>query len=183
MTGRSSKQMAEIPDLDIVPEGKGAAQEFLNALRSALRFISYRPRSTREVERKLSLRFGDEIIRKVTYWLLENKYLDDKRFAAQWKDYRDRLRPRSLRFIRRELKVLGVSEDILNDLLVDSDEGESAYNAVIRLARKKRDRGMDTDGISKVIYPYLRRRGFNESVIRGTTARIASELFSQRLDR
>ena len=178
MMGKSSKQNAEIPDLDIVPEAEDRTEEFQNALRSALRFISYRPRSTREVERKLSLRFGAEVIGKVTYWLFENKYLDDKRFAAQWKDYRDRLRPKSLRLIRRELSALGVGEDILDDLLVDDDEEENAYNAVIRLARRKQDTAMNTNGISKVIYPYLKRRGFNDSVIRATTSRIASELFS-----
>ena len=178
MAGRSSKQSAEITDLDIVLEAEDGAQEFQNALGAALRFISYRPRSTREVERKLSLKFGTEVIDRVTYWLSENKYLDDKRFAAQWKDYRDRLRPRSLRFIRMELRVLGVAEDILDDVLVDGDEEENAYNAVIRLARRKQDSGIDPAGIRKVIYPYLRRRGFNDSVIRTTTSRIAAELFS-----
>ena len=178
MTGKSSKKRAEIPDLEVIPEAGDTSQEFQDALRAALRFISYRPRSTREVERKLALRFGAEVIGKVTHWLFENKYLDDKRFAAQWKDYRDRLRPKSLRFIRRELRALGVGEDILDELLVDGDEEENAYNAVIRLARRKQDTAMNTNGISKVIYPYLRRRGFNDSVIRATTSRIASELFS-----
>ena len=87
------------------------------------------------------------------------------------------MRPRSFRMIYRELRMLGVSEDILNDLLVDGDEEESAYNAAIRMARKKRDSGMDVSGISRIIYPFLRRRGFDASVIHSTTCRIASELF------
>ena len=178
MARKSSKQGADITDLDIIPESEDTAQEFQNALRSALKFISYRPRSTREVERKLSLKFGPGAIGKVTYWLVENKYLDDTRFAAQWKDYRDRLRPRGVRLIRRELEMLGIAEDILEDVLVDCDEEENAYNAVIRLARRKRDAGIESEGISKVIYPYLRRRGFNDSVIRSTTVRIVGELFS-----
>jgi SOS response regulatory protein OraA/RecX len=73
--------------------------------------------------------------------------------------------------------MLGVSEDILNDLLVDGDEEESAYNAAIRMAQKKRDSGMDASEISRIIYPFLRRRGFDASVIHSTTGRIASELF------
>ena len=178
MTRRLLKQSAEvIKDPVIIPESGDTTQEFQKALKSALRFISYRPRSTREVDQKLSLKFGTEVIERVTYWLLENKYLDDKRFAIQWKDYRDRLRPRSLSIIRRELRILGVAEDILEDLLVDGDEEENAYNAVMRLARRKRDASMDASGIGEVIYPYLRRRGFNDSVIRSTTGRILSELF------
>jgi len=178
MASKSSKQGADITDLDIIPESEDTAQEFQKALRSALRLISYRPRSTREVERKLALKFGPGAIGKVTHWLVENKYLDDRRFAAQWKDYRDRLRPRGVRLIRRELEMLGIAEDILEDVLVDGDEEENAYNAVIRLARRKRDAGIESEGISKVIYPYLRRRGFNDSVIRSTTGRIVFELFS-----
>ena len=77
MTGKASKQSAEIPDLEVIPEAGDTSQEFQDALRVALRFISYRPRSTREVERKLALRFGAEVIEKVTHWLFENKYLDD----------------------------------------------------------------------------------------------------------
>ena len=181
MTGKSSKQSAEITDLDIVLEAEDAAQEFRNALGSALRFISYRPRSTREVDRKLSLSFGPEVIGKVTCWLRENKYLDDRQFAAQWKDYRERLRPRSLKMIHRELRRLGVSEDILDDLddlTVDGEEAQNAYNSVIRVARRKQSAGMDLDSMIRVIYPYLRRRGFDDSVIRLTSGRIASELFS-----
>ena len=177
MTRRSLKPSADILDLNIVPGSDVSDLEVQKALTAALKFISYRPRSTVEVDRKLSLKFEPEVIDKVRHWLLKNKYLDDRRFAVQWKDYRDRLRPRSFRMIYRELRMLGVAEDILNDLLVDGDEEESAYNAAIRMARKKRDSGMYVSGISRIIYPFLRRRGFDTSVIHSTTCRIASELF------
>ena len=178
MTRLESRQNVDVPDRGGVSESDDMDREFQNALGAALGFISYRPRSTREVDRKLSLKFSPEVIGRVTDWLLENKYLDDKRFAVQWKDYRDRLRPRSLRMIQRELSMMGVSEDIVNDLVNDVDEEENAYNAVIRFAYRKCHSGIDVDGVSRAIYPYLKRRGFDGSIIRSTMDRIAAELFS-----
>ena len=178
MTRRSLKPSADILDLNIVPGSDVSDLEVQKALRAALKFISFRPRSTVEVDRKLSLKFEPEVIDKVRHWLLKNKYLDDRRFAVQWKDYRDRLRPRSLRMIQWELSMMGVSEDIVNDLVNDVDEEENAYNAVIRFAYRKCHSGIDVDGVSRAIYPYLKRRGFDGSIIRSTMDRIAAELFS-----
>ena len=151
---------------------------FEEGLRVALRFISYRSRSEREVQRRLSGRFGFEVIDEVTKWLIDNRYLDDRQFAIQWKDYRERLNPKGLNLIKRELKRLGISEEIIDNVLLKTDEETNAYNAAIRFARKKLQENMDCNGLTRLIQPYLKRRGFENGAIREAICRICSELFA-----
>ena len=151
---------------------------FEEGLRVALRFISYRSRSEREVQRRLSGRFSFEVIDEVTKWLIDNKYLDDEQFAIQWKDYRERLNPKGLIFIKRELRMFGISEEIIDNVLLKTDEENNAYNAAIRFARKKLQEDGDCSGLTRLIQPYLKRRGFESEVIRAAIVRICSELFA-----
>ena len=151
---------------------------FEEGLRVALRFISYRSRSAREVQRRLSGRFSFDVIDEVTKWLIDNRYLDDRQFAIQWKDYRERLNPKGLNLIKRELRMLGISEEIIDNVLMETDEETNAYNAAIRFARKKLQENMDCNGLTRLIQPYLKRRGFENGAIREAICRICSELFA-----
>ena len=150
---------------------------FDEGLRTALRFISYRSRSTKEIQRRLSGRFNLEVTDEVIKWLIANKYLDDRQFAVQWKDYRERLNPKGLNLIKRELRMLGISEEILDIVLSDVDEESNAYNAVIRFARRKLQEDMDVQALTRLIHPYLKRRGFERTAIEAAAGRICSELF------
>ena len=157
---------------------KSAPLGFEEGLRVALRFISYRSRSAREVQRRLSGRFSFKVIDEVTKWLIDNRYLDDRQFAIQWKDYRERLNPKGLNLIKRELKGLGISEEIIDNVLLKTDEETNAYNAAIRFARRKSQKDLDCSGLTRLIQPYLKRRGFENGAIRAAICRICSELFA-----
>ena len=167
MIGREQNYIANSPPLG-----------FEEGLRVALRFISYRSRSAREVQRRLSGRFSFDVIDEVTKWLIDNRYLDDRQFAIQWKDYRERLNPKGLNLIKRELRMLGISEEIIDNVLMKTDEETNAYNAAIRFARKKLQENMDCSGLTRLIQPYLKRRGFENGAIREAICRICSELFA-----
>ena len=167
MIGRKQNWIANSPPLG-----------FEDGLDVALRFISYRSRSEREVQRRLSGRFSFEVIDEVTKWLIDNKYLDDEQFAIQWKDYRERLNPKGLNLIKRELRRFGISEEIMDMVLLKTDEEANAYNAAIRFARKKLQEDLDCSGLTRLIEPYLKRRGFDNGAIRVAICRICSELFA-----
>ena len=167
MIGRKQNWIANSPPLG-----------FEDGLHVALRFISYRSRSEREVQRRLSGRFSFEVIDEVTKWLIDNKYLDDEQFAIQWKDYRERLNPKGLNLIKRELRRFGISEEIMDMVLLKTDEEANAYNAAIRFARKKLQEDLDCSGLTRLIEPYLKRRGFDNGAIRVAICRICSELFA-----
>ena len=167
MIGREQNCIANSPPLG-----------FEEGLRVALRFISYRSRSASEVQSKLSGRFSFEVIDEVTKWLIDNRYLDDRQFAIQWKDYRERLNPKGLNLIKRELKRLGISEEVIDNVLLKTDEETNAYNAAIRFARKKLQEDLDCSGLTRLIEPYLKRRGFDNGAIRVAICRICSELFA-----
>ena len=153
------------------------SSEFRDSLNNSLRFLSYRPRSTAEVYRKLAGNFHSDVVDAVIKWLIDNKYLDDQAFAIQWKNYRERLNPKGEILIRRELRSMGISEHIIEGAVGDIDEEENAYNAVLRFARRRHRIGCDEGQLYRMIYQYLKRRGFNDWTIALVKPRIAAELF------
>ena len=74
--------------------------------------------------------------------------------------------------------MLGISEEIIDNVLLTTDEENNAYNAAIRFARKKLQGDGDCSGLTRLIQPYLKRRGFESEVIRAAIVRICSELFA-----
>jgi len=101
--------------------------------------------------------------------LLEYRYLNDEEFARSWVADRNRLRPRSARALRYELRQKGVSNQILDEVLQELDEVEAAWNAVH--TKLDRWRGEDEWAFKKKVGAFLGRRGFNYDVVRSVVER------------
>ena len=114
----------------------GTPSESERPLSAALRFLSYRPRSQAEVRRRLSRTFPDSIIDKTIKELLNRGLLDDDSFAKFWRDNREQHRPRSKFLLKRELLRMGVSPEVANDALQDTDDESNALRAGRKLLRR-----------------------------------------------
>ncbi len=136
------------------------------AYQRALHFISFRPRSTAEVEKKLTeAGFDPAVIETTCQKLRDNHWLDDLDFARQWIDNRNTFRPRSQRLLMLELRQKGIAEAIIQKALITSaqDEEEMAYQAAFSRIRRYAD--LDWQTFRKKIGDYLLRRGFSYAVI------------------
>ena len=139
---------------------------------SALRFLSYRPRSEKEVKDKLkvqSSKFKVEnptaIIEKVIQKLKEYKFIDDVEFAKKWIESRLRFKPRSLRLIKMELKQKGIDPEIINNLqLTINSDLESAKKLVEK--RIERLKGLDKQKVYEKLGRFLASKGFNWDTIK-----------------
>lgn len=145
------------------------------AYNRALDYLSYRPRSRREIELYLQKRgVPEDQIEAIIGRLEHAGLLDDEAFAHFWVENRERFRPRGLRALRYELRNKGVSDEIIDLALESVDAQESAYRSAAKKARQLSDQDQRT--FYRKMIDYLSRRGFAYEVSREVTDRYWSEL-------
>ncbi len=156
----------------------------------ALKFLSFRPRSARELRTHLrkkfrisparfesrsesggDLEFGilpDEIISSVLDHLKHLGYVDDLEFTKWWVDQRQKHRqPRGRRLIRSELYKKGVAREIIDEALPDDQEGE--VKRALKAAQKKLSSyDLKSWKSKRKMSQYLARRGFDWGIIKQT---------------
>ena len=149
-------------------EGKDTFQRCYSA---AVRLLGYRPRSEKELRQRLQRRgFQGEYLEKAIARLKEQGLIDDIAFARFWKENRETFSPRSRRMIKIELRRKGLSNEIIEQVIGEIDEAESAYGAAVK--RAPRLSGTDYQEFRRRLGAYLGRRGFNYSVIEKTIERV-----------
>ncbi len=131
----------------------------------ALHFLGFRPRSTQEVERYLEGKeYADEVVADVMERLARYDYIDDDAFARFWLENRERFRPRGARALRYELRQKGVANDVIDAVLSELNEDDSAWAAL----QPKLDgwRTLEKFDFRKKATGFLGRRGFGYEAIR-----------------
>jgi regulatory protein len=144
-------------------------KECTRATNIAYRYLSYRPRSYSEVEKKLRDKgFGDVTVGTVLSNLIRLGYVDDEKFADQWAQSRVRLRGLGRRRIEQELRDKGVDRDtarrVLDDVLTVDLEIETARRAAERKLTTMRT--LDRETRRRRLAGFLERKGFSFAVIR-----------------
>ena len=165
MAGRRSRRHATPRERE--PIGPNAALE------AATRFLSVRPRSRWEVERRLRRGGADEVVISETLdRLAELGLVDDSAFARWWLEQRDRHAPRGQRLVEAELRQHGVGRDVIDQLREMRGEGDTASpdeDERARAALEAHLRGRPVPSEPKArqrIGMFLVRRGFAPDVAR-----------------
>ena len=134
------------------------------ALQRALNFLSYRPRSEKEVRQNLTKHKYDQVvIDEIIERLVRGKLVDDTNFAELWVENRSEFRPRGGRMLRSELRQKGITDNVIEDVLSDLDETNLALKAARKKARRYRD--LEREEFRKKLYGFLARRGFQYGAI------------------
>ena len=138
-----------------------------SCLDTALRYLSYRPRSEWEIRKYLEKRgFSPSSVGAVLLSLREQGLLNDVAFAEFWKTNRESFSPRSQAMLRSELRRKGIAQDIIAEVIQEVDEEASAYEAAQKKAR--RFATSDYDSFRRGVAAFLRQRGFNHEVAQQT---------------
>lgn len=125
---------------------------------SALRFVSFRPRSEKEIRDYLAKRLhkihtsAPSVLEKVLDRLRELGYADDAKFAAWWIGQRTGRKPKGKKLIEQELRRRGITQE------VNIDEKELARRAIEKKIGKLE---------KPKLIAYLQRRGFDWETISG----------------
>lgn len=155
-----------------------------SALDTALEYLSYRPRSEAELERRLrSGDFSEDAVRHAVDRCRELGYVDDLEFARSHVRDRIRMKPRGVRRLRAELREKGVDEATAEEAIGEAfrEAGVGERDLLERAARKKWEEleGDDPVAERRRFRSYLSRRGFAYADIRD----VESRYFGERLYR
>ena len=141
---------------------------------AALRLLALRSRTVSEIRERLGRRFDNNTVEKVVSRLLSDGLLDDADYAQQWRQSRERRKPRGPRMIAKELKARGVADDLIKDALEGYDSLEAARRAAFRYAT--RQSAADRTIFDRRVGAFLVRRGFETEVIRKVLQEFREEL-------
>jgi regulatory protein len=140
------------------------ADRFQRCLNAAFLFLSYRPRSEAETRQRLLRRgYAEEEVEKVITQLSKLDLLNDTAFAEFWKENRNSFRPRSQKMLKVELKRKGVETGIIDEVVSEVDDAESAYRAA--MSKASHLPVSDYQVFRQRLGSYLQRRGFNYGII------------------
>jgi len=137
------------------------------AYERALRYLSRRPHSEKEIANKLSRnRIEISVQDRVLKRLREASLVDDGAFARVWVENRQIFRPRSGRMLRSELRGKGVSKEAIETALEGFDEAEAALTVAMKACKRYRD--LSEEASNRRLKQFLARRGFSYELISST---------------
>jgi regulatory protein len=152
------KEGAELSEADLEELRRDDEAERAHA--AALNFLSFRPRSRREIEDYLRKRKVSEGAAAAVLERLERSgLLNDQEFARFWVENRQTFRPRGSRALRLEMWQKGLARDVIDEALETlPDEEETAYEA----GRKKLHTysRLNEQEFRRKMIAFLQRRGF-----------------------
>lgn len=136
------------------------ADEIEQSFSKALFYLTYRPRSTKEIIQYLTKKeFEPPIIEATLKRLQKYNYINDAEFARLWVEDRKRHRPRGLFALRHELKGKGIDEETIQKALLKYNELEPAWRAIS--ARLQGWSSLPEFELKIKTYNFLKQRGFS----------------------
>lgn len=144
-------------------------REALSIKNYALRLVSIRPRSAKELALRLRQKgFLKDDIRNLVEEFQSKGILDDERFTAAWIDSRSAHNQKGERLLRLELLGKGVDEKTISKVIEEKKETGFDESSQARELIQKKMKGLsrlDGDTLKRRLYDLLKRRGFKTDTI------------------
>ncbi len=155
---------------------------FEKLYKKSLHFLSFRPRSEKEVRDYLKKNKADsEHLEKIINSLKKSKFLDDEEFAKWWIEQRTLINPRALRVIKLELRKKGISEETVDSAISAFQSSDSVdFDSALKLAEKRVERLKNEIPQKKreKLLRYLSSRGFNYETIKDVVDRVLTKRYN-----
>lgn len=154
-----------------------ATEELQGAKSVALRFLTRRQRTEKEIRDKLREKeFADEEIHQTIEHLKNLNYLDDEKFARDYIRHQLVLRPKGRLVLKQKLLLLGVKKETVDAALNESFQEISQEAAALEAAKKfikKSSKSRDDPPSARYdprkakqkLAAFLTRRGFTWDVV------------------
>ena len=155
----SEEKISEIKNYD----------EYFAGKRIALRFLSYRQRSEKEIRDKLrSKRISTGNIDKIIKSLSELNFINDEQFAKLFLESYLNKKPMGRRLISMKLLEKGIKKDIVENVLIENYKEEDELVKCNELLKKyiKKVKSKNEMEKKRKCYKYLLSRGFENEIVR-----------------
>ena len=141
-------------------------KDYSKAKDIALKFLSYKARSEKEVRDKLvSKEVESMTIDRVIEFLKRYDYINDEKFANSYVRERIRLKLEGRKKLVYDLRQKGIKQEIIDHVLDNTDIDE--IDQAIKLLEKKVHDKTELDIKEKQrIYQFLLRKGFSYDIIK-----------------
>jgi regulatory protein len=144
------------------------------AYQRAINFLSYRNRSEKEIRLNLlKHQIPEDHILFVLNKLRQNSLVNDHGFAREWVENRNWFKPRGKRALFSELYQKGISNQIIEEVLLDLDEEELALRYGHQILPKLKH--LDKKAFQEKLYGYLSRRGFSYGISKDIISTLLEE--------
>lgn len=154
--------------------------ESAKAKSDALRLLSFMPRSSDELRKRLKQKkYAPAVIEEAVEALTRQGLLDDVKFAKLFAESRVYSRPTGKRQLAFDLKRKGLSAPLVEKTLAelpDYDEAKMARDLVY--TRFQKMTGVSDEKKKQRIFGFLKRRGFQSGVVMD----VIRELFKEAAD-
>lgn len=141
-------------------------EEKKKILDTALNFLSYRARSEKELYTRLNKNdYPHNLILETISYCKEYGYLNDKEFAASFIRDKTNLNKYGPKKIRYELYKKGVSQNIIDEVLISDKDTEYDMALELALKRIKRYKGEDRNAIYRKLGGFLQRKGYSPDIV------------------
>ena len=161
----------------------------------ALRFLSFRPRSEKEIRNYLikkiknkKLNIKNELeneksiettIDSIISKLKEQKFINDKEFVRWWIEQRTIIKPKAARLIKFELKQKGISDELIenSELRIKNDLEKAFDLAQKRMSRYKNE---EPKRIYEKLGRFLAAKGFDYDLIKEVIDQVLSKEYNKQ---
>lgn len=131
----------------------------------AVRYLSLRPRSTKEIEEYLLKKdFTPETVKQTVERLLDLNYLNDEEFGKTFMKGRQEFKGRSKYFIKYELKQKGLDSNLIDTLSNEAHDDLETAKVFVERKRRAYSR-LDKFEFQQKMMRLLQSRGFSFDII------------------
>jgi regulatory protein len=146
------------------------------AIESALRLLTVRPRTEKELRDRLRQKAYepsaiDAAIERIHGW----GYLDDAAFARLWVANRTEHRPRGKRMLVQELRQKGVDRETISETIDDAEIDEVASAIAVAENSARKMSSLDPIVARRRLMGQLARRGFDYGTIKTALDQVLGE--------
>ena len=144
--------------------------EIFQTKNSAYRYLGNRNHSSFELRQKLSKKgYQQKIIQKVMLELNRKGYIDDHKFAESFVRMRVERRKEGIVKINSELRKRGISNEIIFDVISDSENDPIHYDNALDLAKKKYNtlkyKSLEYSKLKGRLFNFLKGKGYKPDIV------------------
>jgi regulatory protein len=143
--------------------------EFNFGKKIAYRFLNYKPRTEKEIKKKLKEnKISENSIEKVISTLKDLKYIDDNQFAKMYLEEKLSNNPKGKRLLAIKLAEKGINKEVIGNVINSQYSEEKEIKKAKELLKKylKKVRAKSEADKKQKCYRYLLSRGFDYEIVK-----------------